>query len=59
MVWKAINEWREKRTLRKMLTDPRSRAGSDQLGNWKKASAPIERPLSACFAAWALGNPKA
>ena len=27
MVWKAINEWRQKRTLQKMLTDPRSTRG--------------------------------
>ena len=37
MVWKAINEWRQKRTLRKMLTDPRSTRGFRSTGQLEKS----------------------
>jgi hypothetical protein len=59
MVWKSITEWRQKRTLQKMLTDPRSLRGSRAIGQRTKASVPIERRLNAFYAAWAPGNPKA
>jgi hypothetical protein len=37
MVWNMINEWRQKRTLRKMLTDPRSLRGFRSTGQLEKS----------------------
>jgi hypothetical protein len=37
MVWKAIKEWRQKRTLQKMLTDPRSMRGFRSTGQLEKS----------------------
>jgi hypothetical protein len=36
MVWKAINEWRLKRSLRRMLTDPRSTRGFRSTGQLQR-----------------------
>jgi hypothetical protein len=38
---KAIKEWRQKRTLHRMLMDPRSAGALDRPVSWKKASVPI------------------
>jgi hypothetical protein len=46
MVWKAINEC-QKRTLRKMLTDPRSIRGFRSTGQLGKSIGALERPQSA------------
>jgi hypothetical protein len=36
MVWKAFTEWRQKRKLRDMLTDPRSARGFRSTGQLEK-----------------------
>jgi len=39
MVWNAIGEWRRKRKLREMLTDPRASRGFRSTGQLEKAIA--------------------
>jgi hypothetical protein len=39
MVWNAIQEWRQKRKLREMLTDPRSARGFRSAGQLEKGIA--------------------
>ena len=39
MVWNAISEWRRKRKLREMLTDPRASRGFRSTGQLEKAIA--------------------
>ena len=39
MFWNAIFEWRQKRTLRAMLTDPRSSRGFRSTGQLEKGIA--------------------
>ena len=36
MVWNAVQEWRRKRKLREMLTDPRSARGVRSVGQLEK-----------------------
>ena len=36
MPWNAISEWRQKRTLRAMLTDPELQGDSDQIRQFEK-----------------------
>jgi hypothetical protein len=36
-MWKAINEWRQKRTLQKMLVDPRAARGFRSTGQLEKS----------------------
>jgi len=36
MVWKTINEWRQKRKLRQMLEDPRAARGFRSTGQLEK-----------------------
>jgi hypothetical protein len=36
-MWKVIKEWSQKRTLRKMLTDPRSTRGFRSTGQLEKS----------------------
>jgi hypothetical protein len=36
MPWNAISEWRQKRTLRQMLTDPRATRGFRSVGQLEK-----------------------
>ena len=36
MPWNAISEWRQKRTLRAMLTDPRATRGFRSIGQLEK-----------------------
>jgi hypothetical protein len=37
MPWKAISEWRQKRTLRAMLSDPRATRGFRSVGQLEKS----------------------
>ena len=37
MLWKSITEWRQRRTLRQMLTDPRAPRGYRSVGQLEKA----------------------
>jgi hypothetical protein len=37
MPWGAISEWRKKRTLRQMLSDPRATRGFRSVGQLEKA----------------------
>jgi len=39
MVWNVIQEWRQKRTLREMLSDPRSARGFRSAGQLEKGIA--------------------
>ena len=39
MVWNAISEWRQKRQLRAMLTDPRAARGFRSTGQLEKGIA--------------------
>jgi hypothetical protein len=39
MVWNGIQEWRQKRKLREMLTDPRSARGFRSAGQLEKGIA--------------------
>lgn len=39
MVWSAIQEWRQKRKLREMLSDPRSARGFRSSGQLEKGIA--------------------
>ena len=39
MLWKSIIEWRQRRTLRQMLTDPRAARGFRSVGQLEKAIA--------------------
>jgi hypothetical protein len=36
MPWNAISEWRQKRTLRQMLNDPRAKRGFRSVGQLEK-----------------------
>jgi hypothetical protein len=46
MPWNAIAEWRQKRALRQMLSDPRDFV---QWDNLKNASVPIAQRRSVCL----------
>jgi hypothetical protein len=39
MVWNAVQEWRQKRRLREMLSDPRSERGFRSTGQLEKGIA--------------------
>ena len=39
MVWNAVQEWRQKRKLREMLSDPRSARGFRSAGQLEKGIA--------------------
>jgi hypothetical protein len=54
MVWKAINEWRKKRTLQKMLTDPRSTRGFRSTAQMEKSIGADRATTERLLRAWAL-----